>query len=223
MTPKGFDRERYRLTDPVRAMPQAAREIWRPMPDYGGLYEVSSLGRVRSLYFDPPRPCKLGVDSDRYSTVAVTKEGRRTTKTVHRLVCRAFHGEPSALHNEAAHLDGNRANPRADNLKWVSRPENMAHRVFHGTDDRGERHASAKLTNAEAEEIRALRGRASYADLAARYGVSRHTVEDVVRGRRYATHRRENSSLSRLVPTFTSRTHKAPVARGHRTYLEVSK
>lgn len=158
-------------------------EQWRQLPDYEGAYEVSSLGRIRSLYFVPPRICKLGCDSNGYSTVALSKDGRRTTKTVHRLVCRAFHGEPYLIWNEAAHLDGDRANPSADNLRWVNKVENHDHMRRHGTHPAGHRNGRSKLSPVQVAAIRSATNR--YPALAERYGVSVSTIERIRAGKTY--------------------------------------
>ncbi len=157
-------------------------EVWLPLPDYEGLYEVSHLGRVRSLHkrFAAPRLCAQGDDGTGYRMVSLSRDGRRTAKTVHRLVCRAFHGEPNALQNEAAHLDGNKTNNRASNLKWSSKVENHYHKRFHGTHQAGERHPRAKLTEATARLAlsRLAEGDTCQA-IADSLGVSRSTIEDI--------------------------------------------
>jgi hypothetical protein len=154
-------------------------ECWLPCPDFEGLYEVSSLGRVRSLYFDPPRVIAQGVDRTDYPTVALSKDRFRTTKTVHRLVCRAFHGEPRAPHREAAHLDGVRTNCRADNLQWVGKVQNHFHMRAHGTHPAGERHGAAKLTAAQVREIRSAHGWRINAELGRKYGVNPSTIGSI--------------------------------------------
>lgn len=160
-----------------------SEEIWRPCPDFVGLYEVSNLGRVRSLYSKPPLVIAQATDRTDYPMVALSRDGRRTSRTVHRLVCRAFHGEPFSIWNEAAHLDGDRANARADNLKWVNKVENHFHQRAHGTHMAGEKHPRAKLTQ---EEVNAIRGSAGpRGEIAARYGISKSTVTDIRTGRRW--------------------------------------
>jgi hypothetical protein len=159
-------------------------ETWRPAAVCGDRYEVSSLGRLRSLYFKPPRLVTPFKDKDGYPVVALWRGRKRRTMNLHRLVGLTFHGtDQNALHNEVAHLDGDRANVRADNLKWVSKVENHFHMRAHGTHPAGENHPSAKLTAKQVAEI--LRRQGTGAELAARYGVSRGTVYDIWCGRRW--------------------------------------
>jgi hypothetical protein len=125
-------------------------EEWRAVRDYEGYYEVSNLGQVRSLARVVPstahggrrtiyaRILKQRADRDGYPIVTLTKHSRYKLVPVHRLVASAFHGPcPEGL--ECAHLDGNRSNPRADNLTWASKAENEAHKYEHGTRKRGHR------------------------------------------------------------------------------------
>ena len=113
--------------------------------------------------------------------VPLTKNGRRTCKTVHRLVALAFHGDKrNALHCEVAHLDNDRTNARADNLKWVSKVENRSHRILHGTDDRGEKNHFAKLTE---DDVREIRKRAAAGEgctaLGRAFGVHEKTIRNI--------------------------------------------
>lgn len=170
-------------------------ELWLPCPEYEGRYEVSSLGRIRSLPREElaasgvRRKVRGGIlnpmlSPDGYPRVSLRKDGKLRTMTLHRLICRAFHGEqPNPIHKEVAHLDGVRTNARADNLKWVGKFQNHSHRREHGTLPKGERHPQAKLTEQAVRDIlsSALTARA----LAERYGVSRDTVADIRRGRRW--------------------------------------
>lgn len=161
---------------------QQQEEVWLPLPGYEGLYEISHLGRVRSLHarFKEPRICAQGNDGTGYKTVSLSKDRKRTPKTVHRLVCRAFHGEPDILHKEAAHLDGNRTNNHASNLKWCSKVENHSHKRFHGTHQAGERHPRAKLTEATAHiALQRLASGQTCQEVADALSVSRSTIEDI--------------------------------------------
>jgi hypothetical protein len=161
-------------------------EIWKPLPgEYGLVYDVSNLGRVRSLHGKKPRILIGSTNSDGYR-IMVLFDGRGGRKgfPLHRLVAETFlNHNRSPLHCEVAHLDGNRKNARADNLKWVSKVENHSHKRLHGTWPSGEGHPRARLTWDAVRAIRASSER--YSDLASRYGVSFHTISDIRRGIRW--------------------------------------
>lgn len=164
-----------------------SREEWRPCPDFAGLYEVSSFGRVRSLHRrNSLRILYQGSDETGYPTVALNRHGTRTTRTVHRLVCRAFHGEPNPLHRETAHLDGDKANARADNLKWVSKRENESHKSAHGTRLRGEASPCARISEKQARRVKQLVREGSGVTLAAKIArVTYRTARDIAEGKRW--------------------------------------
>jgi hypothetical protein len=156
---------------------------WRrvPIPAYRG-YEVSSDGAVRR----DGRELKGYIDRYGYRTVLLSCGGLAKRFKVHRLVCGAFHGPPNILHRECAHLDGNKANNAAENLKWVSRSENMQHNVLHGVHGggvSGERHHAAKLSDAQVAELRlkAVAGR-SGRSLAKEYGILSAHASAIIRG-----------------------------------------
>lgn len=120
------------------------REIWKPVVGHPG-YEVSSLGRVRSL----PRTkthVRLGTkvtahfkgamlrqnpDRNGYPKVGLTS----SNQLVHVLVLEAFRGQrPEG--KESLHRDGNRANSRLNNLRWGTHDENIRDAMRHGTTSR---------------------------------------------------------------------------------------
>ena len=81
-----------------------------------------------------------------------------STRQVHRLVLCAFGGIPLPG-QECRHLDGDPTNNNISNLCWGSRAQNCDDKKRHGTDNRGDRHYAAKISNREAELIRNLRRR----------------------------------------------------------------
>lgn len=123
-------------------------EQWRPVFGHEGRYEVSSLGRVRSLLSARGTPWKGGplVLRARSHTGGYLRVSlRQMDAFIHTVVLEAFVGpRPSGM--QAAHLDGTRTNNAAQNLIWATPAENQGHRVCHGTALRGERIAGAKLT-----------------------------------------------------------------------------
>lgn len=111
-------------------------EKWKPIEGYAGLYEVSNLGRVRSV--DRITTMKNGVrrkthgtvlkpaqgnGAGNYLCVTLSKNGRMKKKLVHRLVASAFIPNPENL-PEINHKDEDKTNNKADNLEWCDRRYN---------------------------------------------------------------------------------------------------
>jgi hypothetical protein len=150
-------------------------EEWRPVAGYEGLYEVSSLGRVRRAgrVLKPGRNPRTG-----YLVVSLWHDGKGETHTVHRLVAHAFIG-PCPPGQHVNHRDFDRANARADNLEYLTPAENNRHTVTHGrgVKSHGERHYSARLTEADVRAIR--ESDEQHTTLARRYGVTAETVRSI--------------------------------------------
>lgn len=111
-------------------------ERWLPVVGYEGAYEVSDLGRVRSLTRAISRGGRTSIIQGRVKTPKITKKGYahvhlfrndvRKCVTVHRIVAEAF--IPNAEQKpEINHQDNDRRNNAATNLKWCTRLENQAH------------------------------------------------------------------------------------------------
>jgi hypothetical protein len=164
------------------------QEIWKDIPGYEGLYQVSNHGRVRSL--DRVIMCTSAVKG----TYPSRKKGRmlrpgpspsghlsvvlprRNTRTVHDLVLRAFVGSPPDKH-ECCHNNGNPADNRLENLRWDTRRENIKDKTAHG------------LAKLKPEDVRAIKDalqsnrRGLQAQLARRFGVAECTISDIKKGR----------------------------------------
>lgn len=104
-------------------------EEWRPVLGQEGIYEVSSLGRVKRVAPGrgtwPGRILKPKLDDKGYYQVRIA--GR--TQRIHRLVLAAFFGPSDML---GRHLDGNPKNNSLENLRYGTPLENSADRIAHG-------------------------------------------------------------------------------------------
>lgn len=111
-------------------------EIWKDIKGYEGVYQVSNLGRVKSLprlhkfahgYYMTkekilsPRIC--GKQRE-YLAVALQIDGKTKQYKVHRLVAIAFIPNPYG-YNEINHKDENKGNNKMDNLEWCTRSYNV--------------------------------------------------------------------------------------------------
>jgi hypothetical protein len=120
-------------------------EIWKDIPDYEGLYQVSNLGRVKSL----PKEWVTGrnnitrrhngmilrfVTHEGYNYVNLYKQGGSKAKAVHQLVAMAFLGHnPCGLKLVIDHIDDNKLNNRVDNLQIVTQRFNVRKTQGNGT------------------------------------------------------------------------------------------
>ena len=130
-------------------------EEWRAIPGYEGLYEASSMGRVRSLdkvvphlrygaYTIRGKTLKLStLNKYGHLRVGIYSEGRQRVRLVHHLVLETFVG-PRPEGACCRHLDGDPGNNRPENLKWGTMQENSDDRVRHGNSGLGEARAGAK-------------------------------------------------------------------------------
>lgn len=137
-------------------------EIWMNIEGLEGIYQVSSLGRVRSLdrtikvksvYGTQERAYKGRVlaqrdDKDGYKRVSLTCDGKLVTFQVHRLVAEAFIPNPKNK-AEVNHKDSNKKNNHLDNLEWNTRQENARH-YADSTLDRKEALMEAVRANPDA-------------------------------------------------------------------------
>lgn len=101
-------------------------EIWKEIEGYEGLYEVSNLGRVKSLGNNKSRKEKVlkpGNNGRGYIQVYLHKNGQKEKLFVHRLVAQAFIPNTQNL-PEVNHKDEDKTNNCVDNLEWVSSREN---------------------------------------------------------------------------------------------------
>ena len=111
------------------------QEIWKPISNYEGLYEISNKGQIKSVgryiksnhnntRFQEEKIRKLTVNNKGYITVRLCKNGKYKTFLVHRLVAETFIPNPLG-YNEINHKDENKTNNKVDNLEWCSHDYNI--------------------------------------------------------------------------------------------------
>lgn len=142
-------------------------EVWRDIPGFEGIYEASSLGRIRTAYgkttwssrYGCNRVWKQRVLKPKFAKqkgrlrldarVTLYKDGVASTHLVSRLVASTFIGNTERL--TVNHKDGNPQNNCIDNLELVSMEENFEHARVHGLLSASRK--GIKIKNTETEQV----------------------------------------------------------------------
>lgn len=119
------------------------KEIWKDIKGYEGFYQVSNLGRIKSLvgwkgnggYVEREKILKNSLRNvkNNYNRYIVTlrKNKERKDAKVHRLVAEAFIPNPHS-YKEVNHIDSNPLNNNVENLEWCNRKMNLIHAYENG-------------------------------------------------------------------------------------------
>ena len=99
-------------------------EIWKDIKEYEGLYQVSNLGRVKSLKYGKERILKPTTNKGNYLLVILYKNKKMKTYYIHRLVALTFLPNPQNL-PEINHIDEDKTNNCVDNLEFCDRKYNI--------------------------------------------------------------------------------------------------
>ena len=164
-------------------------EEWRDVVGYEGLYQVSSMGRVKSLERKVPkrngertvkeRILKPITDRYGYLIVCLCAGGKQKMFKVHRLVYQAFHKNPE---NKLCvnHIDENKTNNAASNLEWSTYEENNNH----GTHNERMAKTQSKPVGQYTRDGELVKVWASVSEAGRRAGFDRGTISSVANGKR---------------------------------------
>ena len=161
-------------------------EIWKDIIGYEGLYEISNLGRVKSLerfrkgkgngrWLLKEKILNHSKPLDSYEHAILCKNAKRTTILIHILVANHFVANPNN-YPEVNHENGDKNCNEYWNLKWCTRKQNEEHAWATGLKSgmKGQNNPMCKLTNLQISEIRNKYQTGNYLQihLAKEYGIS---------------------------------------------------
>lgn len=172
-------------------------ERWLPVVGWEGFYEVSDMGRVRSLdrwaavrgdgrRLIKGRVLKTPTDSWGYPIVHLQVRERSQTVRIHLLVLEAFVGSrPAGL--EGCHENDNKLDARLNNLRWDTPASNRQDAIRNDRTTKGVRNPTARLTEKDVQNIRTLCFRGWRASLIAEvFGIDRKQVRNIRNGVQWA-------------------------------------
>jgi len=101
------------------------QEVWKDIPNYEGIYQVSNLGNVKSLKFNKEIIMKSAINSRGYRQIVLSNTPIRETRTVHSLVAEAFLNHKS-IKGEVVidHINDIKTDNRLENLQIVTQRYN---------------------------------------------------------------------------------------------------
>ena len=170
----------------------AMKETWAQIKGFENIYEVSTLGRIRSLD-RPQRVRGNGISMQKgtilkqwkqgnYMYCDLRKPGLKQKARIHVVVLETFVCKrPQGM--IACHNNGDSTDNRLCNLRWGTHEDNAKDKILHGTHQYGESCPKSKLT--EAQAIAILESTKTYAEIAKEHGVCKSTVTHIKTGRNW--------------------------------------
>ncbi len=184
---------------------ETEKEIWKDVVGYEGLYQVSNLGRVKSLarsvisHYTDRKPIVTTNRKERimkqflyktgYLYTGLAKNRVKKKYKIHRLVAMAFIPNPENK-PMVNHIDGNPLNNRVENLEWCTNQENQIHAIKTGLNKSiGVNSHWSKFTE---EQIRYIRANFKLRDkdfscvaLAKKFNVTPTVISFIMKGKTY--------------------------------------
>jgi len=171
---------------------KAEIEVWMDIKGFEGLYQVSNIGRVKSL--ERKVSGKLGslrklpemllkpIKKDGYLRVTLQNKDRRNYR-IHRLVCEAFK-DNKFMKPYVNHINGIKTDNRAENLECCTQKENMVHAKKNNLlkPKRGDESVNSKISEQDAKKIKYEHIGLNQIQIAKIYGIDTTTVSKIKTG-----------------------------------------
>lgn len=170
------------------------KEIFKDIPDYEGLYQISNYANVKSLKVGSgtrgvlEKILKPSKNETGYLNIGLHKNKKQKTFKVHRLLMFAFKPDEYFEGAQVNHIDGNKLNNSLDNLEWCTPKENTQHADSTGLRNiKGEKHGKSKLTENQVRKIRSNYENKKFNqyELAKIFNIDPSTISDIVNNKRW--------------------------------------
>jgi hypothetical protein len=169
-------------------------EYWIPLVGYEGLYEISNLGRIKSLSkeygggFHREFILSESYTSDGYSQIRLTNKSGRKCFKIHRLVAKCF--IPNIYNKlEINHKNGVKKDNSVLNLEWCTRSENQLHAFKNNLNSRL-KGCDSKLAKFSKNEIMSIRhlyyiNKFNFTKISKIYDVSNVCISNIIKENTY--------------------------------------
>lgn len=107
-------------------------ELWKDIEDFP-TYQISTLGKVKSLKFGKERILKPNINNMGYLYVNLRKDKKQNLRNIHRLVGQAFLANP-LNYPVIDHINRIKTDNRVENLRWTTQSENCVNKLCRGTN-----------------------------------------------------------------------------------------
>jgi hypothetical protein len=169
-------------------------EVWKDIDGWQGLYQVSNIGRIKSLErrllkrIKPESILKPRLNHNGYLRILFRTKKHYKNEFVHRLVANTFLLKYSEK-LQVNHINGIKTDNNVSNLEWCTPSENRIHAYKTGLQNRakGQNHSMSKLTEDQAKEIKYGFIGMNHLEVAKIFGITRHAV-GLIRNNKRWTH-----------------------------------
>ena len=163
-------------------------EIWENIEGFEGIYQVSNLGKVKSLKFGKEKYLSITKSSIGYLNTKLQLNKKNKSFLVHRLVAETF------IKNEfnkpcVNHINGIKTDNRIENLEWCTHKENTEHSLKNDLRKTGCNHKQSKLS---LKDIEYIRKNYKYRDeefsgkkLSEKFNVSHTCISQIIKNKTY--------------------------------------
>lgn len=167
------------------------REEWTQMEGFEGVFDMSNLGRIKSLERLSPYKHSFRKVKEKILTASVNRYNyykytlcynkKYTNVLLHRMIAIHFIENPENK-PEVNHIDGVTTNNDLWNLEWNTPKENIANAFKLGAMycRKGTRNNGSKMTEAQVLEIRELKGKMTYPEISKIYGIDVSTIGNII-------------------------------------------
>lgn len=196
----------------IKLTPQLSglTEYWLPLKDYEGLYEVSNLGRVKSLerivkrnnynFTKSEKILSPNISRTGYSSVLLSKQGIEKRCYLHRLVAKTFIPNTRNL-PEVDHINEDKSNNTLSNLQWITHRDNSSKSSYKTL---GSKNGSSKLTIRQVSVIRHLlkKDGISNSEIAKQFKVAPGAISRIKTGKRWGKVKSSNLPMFLICRTW---------------------